>query len=1036
MAALVFLVCPVFLNASDYQGKIIKEIHFFGLHNAEEDKLTPALYLSQGMEFVDEKASKDLKNLYEFGYFENIRLEIIEENGQLTLNYIVEERPQIFKIEIRKKKTFDDEDYEIMGQFEYKAWDEISIFDFEYHVLKAVQKRKMDEAKNQEDYEYIKKAYQKNEEDMIYELTSDADEDKVIEIFQSIHFQYEDPEDASLEIKRKDILKFMKNKEWEFYNPYYVKKDEKKILEEYVKEGFAETEARTDDSLLKDSGVLVIEIKEGKKINIQKLDILGTGNIDPDDLKDTMEKISEPRYLGIKDYQLPLFANDFKEDKDKMIKFAKSQGYMKFKIDQISVLVKYSFLELMERIGAVLENADFEGDKIEIILDGLKKVFETDGFNPDKAKIDSILKSIAGTDEQKKAVETIKTYIFNRLELLNNEKTILEKTLAEKLKMPDIKIEIKSETTVHPEEESGYYLSFKIEEGPQYTFGKIELAGNEKITTKSLFEGFDMEEGSVYNDTKFEEFMRNSYMSYQSNGFFYSKITPIPKVDEEKKVISYVIDIYEGEKVHIENMYIIGNSKTETPVIDREFRIREGEIYDFSKILRTHERLMKSQFFANAEFEPKTGSEEGLIDLFWKVEEGKTGMLTMGGGYGTLSGFTLFGQISELNFLGKGYNLSFRGDYGQKSQSLSTSFGSRWIGYIPVSYSFSISYKWAQNDVIPSYDRDHNGLIDKYYNNGSGMSLYNEGASDFDNYSDEDRNGDGMASSTADALDDERYFKSQSLVFGLGFGYSISEYWGAGARQSLSFSKYYDAKNITVDNLYEDDEYRLRTLLKTGKYEPVTQTGFSVSYDSTDNYLTPTKGIVFSPDVTFYGLQGGYNQFINYSVDLSGYLTLKEIKKYKWNLVWANHIGISTITALPFKNSPKLYSENRLDFDGIRELRGWENQLYDDKVKGLGKVSLGSELRIPIPGTQNLLWWAFFFDGGNVSDKGGFDDLPLKLKDFYYSTGWGLKIEIPMFPIRLYFAKRLKWEDGFFKDQQPGLGLGNWTFVLSIAGFF
>jgi hypothetical protein len=35
-----------------------------------------------------------------------------------------------------------------------------------------------------------------------------------------------------------------------------------------------------------------------------------------------------------------------------------------------------------------------------------------------------------------------------------------------------------------------------------------------------------------------------------------------------------------------------------------------------------------------------------------------------------------------------------------------------------------------------------------------------------------------------------------------------------------------------------------------------------------------------------------------------------------------------------------------------------------------------------------------------------------------------------MFPIRLYFAKRLMWDDKWFKE------VSDWTFVLSIAGFF
>jgi outer membrane protein assembly factor BamA len=206
-----------------------------------------------------------------------------------------------------------------------------------------------------------------------------------------------------------------------------------------------------------------------------------------------------------------------------------------------------------------------------------------------------------------------------------------------------------------------------------------------------------------------------------------------------------------------------------------------------------------------------------------------------------------------------------------------------------------------------------------------------------------------------------------------------------------------------------------------------------VTYDSSNHPLTPTKGFKFSPAVTFYGLQGGYSQFTQLETELAGYVNLSKLmkintKRTNWNLVWANYLSLTTITALPTKGDPQLYSEYRLGFDGMRELRGWGDYVYEDELKGLGKVSFSSELRIPIPGTQNMLWWAFFFDAGNVSPDPF--SLPTDFSEYRFSDGFGLKIEIPMFPIRLYFAERRVWEDGTLKSK------GGLNFVLSISGFF
>ncbi|PKL15164.1 MAG: outer membrane protein assembly factor BamA [Spirochaetae bacterium HGW-Spirochaetae-6] len=627
----------------------------------------------------------------------------------------------------------------------------------------------------------------------------------------------------------------------------------------------------------------------------------------------------------------------------------------------------------------------------------------------------------------------MKKFPFSKMDFETDKEKITQ--LAKNQGFMDFKIlDAKAEIKPLSDKTKGYFVTITVEEGEQYTYAGMDIRGNKKIAKPELMEYLTMDPGDIYNDTLFTNFVRNSYIEYQSNGFFYAKLTPIDTVDKEKRSIFYTLDIFEGDKVHVENMYIIGNTKTATHVADREIRIKEGEIYDLSKLLRSRERLMKSQIFSNAIFEPRTGSEEGLIDIFWKLEEAKTGMLTIGGGYGTLSGFTLFGQISELNLFGLGYNTSLRFDYGQTRKSISTTFGSGWIGYLPISYKFSVSYSWEQIALIPKYDRfsdssgtpGHDGIWDKIDDTGTPIQ---EGDPGFDSIIDQDRDGDGNTiDDPADAYDADRFVRKKTIGFGVGAGYSFSEYWSTGANQSVTLSKYYDPKNIDVNNLYEDDEYRLKSLLQDGDYALTTRTGFGITYDSSDNYLTPTKGLVFAPGVTFYGLAGGYSQFTQLTMDISGYVSLIKLKRANWNLVWANHLGLTTIGALPGKSDPQLFSEYRLSFDGMRELRGWEELVYEENLKGLGKVSFGSELRIPIPGTQNLLWWAFFFDAGNVSQDPY--TLPSKFSEYRFSEGFGLKIEIPMFPIRLYFAKRLMWDDKWFKE------VSDWTFVLSIAGFF
>lgn len=882
----ILAVFSVSALESEFQGKMIEKIQFQGLVKAKEKSLQSALFLSAGMVFKDDQAGKDLKNLYGFGYFDHVALDVVLKEDKVVLTYIVKEKPWIELLEIN----------------------------------------------------------------------------------------------GNNEIKTEDILKALTNKEGKFFDSFAEEKDRKAIIAEYAKEGFVGTKVHfsTKPTKKPEELLYIIDIEEGEKIFIEKVYIKGIP-----------KKAKEP----------------WRVVTDEMIQKNNKNNFSPAYLNSLSQ--------------EIIQKHQFTDKQLADIKDSSAFLFEED--------------LIGAMDKTREPwIGRIKTFPFDEVEFTADKDRVVQYAKDRgflKFKILNSSAEIKEIDPVS--KKKGYVITLEVETGDQYTFSGIEIKGNTKINTPDLMEYMSMKPGDLYNDSAFMDFFRNCYIDYQSLGFFYSKLTPKETLDEEKKQISFLMDVYEGDQVHIENIYILGYDKTELPVIDRELRMREGEIYDLSKLIRTRDRLIKTQFFSNALFEPKTGSEEGLIDLFWKVEEAKTGMLTLGGGWGTLSGITGFVQVSELNLFGKGYNVSIRGDIGAKRQAISASFGSGWIGYLPIRYSFSVAYSWQELDIIPMYDRNGDGVWDKIYDNGDGQGLIirnEKDYSDFYQYSDQDRNGNGIPGEEADKYDADRYVKKQSFSIGAGLGYSISEYWGVGANQSFALNKYYDPHNINVDNIFEDDEYRLKSLLNKGKFELTTRTGFGISYDSSDNPLTPTKGLVFSPSINFYGLMGGYNKFTSYSVNLAGYLSVLSFKKYRLNVVWANFISLETLGKLPFSSNRTMYAENKLSFDGMRELKGWEEYVYEDDMKGLSKITLGSELRIPIPGTENLLWWAFFFDGGYVHPedfKFAFDS-----KRWYFSEGFGLKVEIPMFPIRLYWAKRMLWEKGWFKVKS------GFNFVLSISGFF
>ena len=81
-----------------------------------------------------------------------------------------------------------------------------------------------------------------------------------------------------------------------------------------------------------------------------------------------------------------------------------------------------------------------------------------------------------------------------------------------------------------------------------------------------------------------------------------------------------------------------------------------------------------------------------------------------------------------------------------------------------------------------------------------------------------------------------------------------------------------------------------------------------------------------------------------------------------------------------------------------------------------------------------ILYWVWFLDSGNViTDKNKLGHVPVDFGNFYCSTGGGIKVQIPFFPIRLYMARRFKMEDWKYTERP---GDNNWEFVFAIGGPF
>ncbi len=208
-----------------------------------------------------------------------------------------------------------------------------------------------------------------------------------------------------------------------------------------------------------------------------------------------------------------------------------------------------------------------------------------------------------------------------------------------------------------------FTLIFPVVEGEPYIVSQIQYKGNTVFSEDELREGLAIEPGEVFQRVKIRDEISRLTDLYGARGYAFTEATPAIEPDPLTRSARIGFSIEEGEMVRIKNIRITGNNKTRDNVIRRELRVAERDMIDSPAIKRSFERLNNLNFFETVEILPKQ-LEPGEVDLDVKVKEKPTGAFSIGGGFSTLDRFTLIADISEGNFLGRGYLAKIRGQLG------------------------------------------------------------------------------------------------------------------------------------------------------------------------------------------------------------------------------------------------------------------------------------------------------------------------------------------------------------------------------------
>jgi len=204
-------------------------------------------------------------------------------------------------------------------------------------------------------------------------------------------------------------------------------------------------------------------------------------------------------------------------------------------------------------------------------------------------------------------------------------------------------------------DQKDFFLTFTLEEGDLYRFGKIDVVSHiPSVKAENLVRNVQFSEGDIFSGKLIEKSVNVITEAVGTQGYAFVAIEPKIEKNRETKVANITFEIKEGPRVYIEKIEIVGNDRTRDSVIRREIPVYEGDAYNAAKLKQAEKNLKDLQYFKTVNVETEQGSAPDQARLIAKVEEQPTGELGLAGGYSTLDGPLANIRVVERNFMGTG----------------------------------------------------------------------------------------------------------------------------------------------------------------------------------------------------------------------------------------------------------------------------------------------------------------------------------------------------------------------------------------------
>jgi outer membrane protein insertion porin family len=239
-----------------------------------------------------------------------------------------------------------------------------------------------------------------------------------------------------------------------------------------------------------------------------------------------------------------------------------------------------------------------------------------------------------------------------------------------------------------------------VVEGPQFKVGGVDVTGNAVLPIEEVRKRIELKTGDVFSRSKLRDSVKGITDLYSAVGRASADVAPNTLQDIPARLVNIVFEINEGPETYVERINIAGNTRSEEKILRREIPMAEGDLFTSQKLARAKQRLTNLNYFDKVEVKTAPGSAKDKIIVNIDVTEKPTGLFSIGGGYSSQDGVLGTLDLSQRNFLGKGWEVFLRLRGGENLQTGTIGFTEPWLFDRPLAAGFDL---FNTRRILPDY---------------------------------------------------------------------------------------------------------------------------------------------------------------------------------------------------------------------------------------------------------------------------------------------------------------------------------------------